>query len=96
MTLGCLLADELGIALEVTPSGRFHFGEGEFALSRWMAQHAFVTWVPTPEPWWVEEAAIQQLDLPLNLQKNGHNAFFERLTAARKSARLAARRRAAL
>ena len=40
-----------------------------------MEENAFVAWVETPEPWLLEQAAFQALDLPLNLQHNSHNRF---------------------
>jgi hypothetical protein len=45
-TLGCLLAGELGIELRRAGSGsRMTFGTGEPALSAWMGENAFVSWV---------------------------------------------------
>ena len=45
-TLGCLLADHLGIDLRRVDSGtRRTFGDGEAALSQWMAGNAFVSWI---------------------------------------------------
>jgi hypothetical protein len=35
-----------------------------------MADHAFVTWVETPEPWAAERELIAVVDLPLNLDQN--------------------------
>lgn len=51
-TLGCLLADELGIELRrVGSSTRRTFAAGEEVLSQWMADNALVSWIPMPEPW---------------------------------------------
>jgi hypothetical protein len=50
-TLGCLLADELGIQLRRVGSGtRMTFVEGEQALSAWMAENAYVSWVVRDRP----------------------------------------------
>jgi hypothetical protein len=83
-TLGCLLADELGIQLRRVGSGnRMTFVEGEQALSAWMAENAYVSWVVRDRPWDLEDELIAALDLPLNLQGNSHNRFHSVLTAAR-------------
>lgn len=91
MTLGCLLADQLGIRLRRTPAGRFRFFEGELALSAWMAENAFVAWHATPSPWELEELALRHLDLPLNLRDNETHIFHPALSAARRAARLQSR-----
>lgn len=92
LTLGCLLADKLDIALRKSTSGRLHFGAGEAALSAWMEAHAHVAWVPHPQPWTIEAGVVQRLDLPLNRAHNGHHPFYATLgrilTEARRSARL--------
>ncbi|MGV9678746.1 GIY-YIG nuclease family protein [Nocardia sp. NPDC003482] len=91
LTLGCLLADELGIELRRYGSGRrFHFGTGEALLSKWMHTNALVSWITAPKPWQIEDELIACLDVPLNLQGNRHNAFHPRLTAIRKAARVRA------
>src|SRR5262249_17400710 len=75
-TLGCLLADALGIQLRRVGSGnRMTFVEGEQALSAWMAENACVSWVVRDSPWELEDELIAALDLPLNLQGNPHNRF---------------------
>jgi hypothetical protein len=92
-TLGCLLADQLGLELRRVGSGnRMTFVEGEQALSGWMAENAYVSWVTRHEPWKLETVIIETLDLPLNLQGNAHNRFHSELTAAR--AKCVARARA--
>ena len=64
LTLGCLLANELGIELRRVGTGqRLTFAAGEKALSRWMAAHARVCWHVTPEPWSTETILISQLSL---------------------------------
>ena len=91
-SLGCLVAERLGIELRRFGSGtRLHFGVGEQELSRWMDRNALISWLPTPEPWLLEHALLQSLDLPLNLDKNAGNNFHPILTAARANAAMRAR-----
>jgi hypothetical protein len=86
-TLGCLLADELGIELRRVGSGRRRtFVRGEQVLSDWMAEHAFVSIVEHPHPWELEDELIATLDVPLNLEGNSRNAFHAQLTAVRRRA----------
>lgn len=93
LTLGSLLAGQLGIGLRRVGSGqRLTFSDGEAALSAWMGKHASVAWVETPMPWTLESALIDRLNLPLNLDQNKHSDFHERLTAARAQQRAEARR----
>jgi hypothetical protein len=84
-TLGCLLADDLGLQLQpVGSSGRrTNFGVGEQMLSDWMADNAFVSWVPREQPWELERELIQAVDLPLNVRGNQQNPFYLVLTQAR-------------
>jgi hypothetical protein len=83
-TLGCLLADELGIQLRrVGPGNRMTFVEGEQALAAWMAENAYVSWVVRDRPWELEDELIATLDLPLNLQGNALNQFHPVLTGVR-------------
>jgi hypothetical protein len=83
-TLGCLLADELGVQLRRVGSGtRMTFGAGEQVLSEWMAENAFVSWVVREAPWELEDELIAALDLPLNLKGNQRNSFHRVLTQAR-------------
>jgi hypothetical protein len=80
-TLGCLLAEELGIELRRVGSGtRMTFVEGEHALSAWMAENAFVSWIVREQPWELEDDLIAALDLPLNLMGNKRNQFHAMLT----------------
>ncbi|MGY1741162.1 MULTISPECIES: GIY-YIG nuclease family protein [unclassified Blastococcus] len=86
-TLGCLLADELGIQLRRVGSGnRRTFVDGEHDLSAWMAAHARVSFIAHERPWELEDELIKRLDLPLNLEGNAHNAFHPELTRVRKLA----------
>jgi hypothetical protein len=93
LTLGCLLADELGLRLAaVGRSGRLTFGaDGEARLSAWMAVHARVSFVPTPEPWESERQLLSSTSLPLNLRDNDGHPFRSTLGAIRSAARTRAR-----
>lgn len=83
-TLGCLLSAQLGIELRRVGSGtRRTFVDGEAALSRWMEDHALVSWVIHERPWELEDSAIATLDLPLNLDGNSRNAFYGELKRVR-------------
>ena len=83
-TLGCLLADELGIQLRRVGSGtRKTFVEGEQVLSAWMADNAFVSWAIRKRPWELEPDLIAAVDLPLNLAGNSRNRFRQVLTQTR-------------
>jgi len=42
--------------------------EGKRALSAWMADNAFVSWVIRERPWELEDDLIIAVDLPLNLK----------------------------
>lgn len=93
LTLGCLLADELGLRLAaVGRSSRLTFGaDGEARLSAWMAAHARVSFVITPEPWEIERQLLCTLSLPLNLRDNDGHPFRSTLGAIRSAARTCAR-----
>jgi len=52
-----------------------------------MAQNALVIWLPTTEPWLLEEQLIATVSLPLNLDQNRQHAFHARLSALRSDAR---------
>jgi hypothetical protein len=83
-TLGCLLAGELGIQLRrVGSAKRITFVEGEQALSAWMTENAYVSWVIRHCPWELEDELIAALDLPLNLQGNKSNQFHPVLSRVR-------------
>ncbi len=92
LTLGCLLSETLGIELRRVGSGkRMTFADGEGALSGWMADNAFVTWVVDPAPWVLEEELITGLSLPLNLDMNRGHAFGAALRDVRRRAKGTAR-----
>jgi GIY-YIG catalytic domain len=78
LTLGCILATQLGLQLRRVGSGqRLTFADGEQALSAWMASHARVCWMTHPRPWELEQALVARLDLPLNLHGNAHHPFYQ-------------------
>lgn len=92
LTLGSLLAEQLGIQLRRVGSGqRLTFTNGETALSEWMAAHARVCWVTTTSPWYLESRLIEQLTLPLNLDQNKHSGFHQQLSDVRAHQRASAR-----
>lgn len=92
LTLGSLLAPELGLQLRRVGSGtRLTFSEGEGALSDWMESHARVCWVETPTPWLLEHDLMKQIVLPLNLDQNAHSPFRQELSAIRGEQRKRAR-----
>jgi hypothetical protein len=83
-TLGCLLAEKLGIQLRRVGSGRRKtFADGEQLLSAWMSQNAFVSWVIRERPWELEYDLITTVDLPLNLEGNIGHRFHPELTQVR-------------
>jgi hypothetical protein len=88
LSLGCLLSDTLGITLRRTGSGSsLTFGAGEATLSKWMAEHAVVSWLVHPEPWSIEGQLIKEISLPLNIQGNGDHPFVPHLRHIRSRAR---------
>ena len=56
-----------------------------------MAEHALAAWVVDPQPWLLEARVIADLDVPLNLEGNSHNAFHLELTRRRVQAVASAR-----
>jgi hypothetical protein len=83
LTLGSLLAPQLGLRRASTSSKSF--GEGERRISEWMDANAYVTWIEHAEPWSIEPGVIASLNLPLNLAHNPDHPFRERLRQARSS-----------
>ena len=63
------------------------FSVEEEAISKWMGEQAYVTWVECPEPWEVEKRAINLLSLPLNIDKNAHHPFYPTLKQIRSEAK---------
>lgn len=92
LTLGCLLAEELGLELRRVGSGkRLTFHAGEAKLSAWLAEHARVVFIQQPEPWMLEKELIGTLPLPLNLAENSHHPFHSTLTGIRAEQKRRAR-----
>ena len=92
LTLGCLLASELGLELRRVGSGRrLTFADGEPLLSAWMGRHARVCWMPHARPWELEQVLVARLDLPLNLHGNNQHPFYPNLRAIRAAAKATAR-----
>lgn len=92
LTLGCVLAAQLGLKLRRVGSGqRLTFADGEQVLSAWMASHARVCWMAHPRPWELEQALVARLDLPLNLHGNAHHPCYQQLRAIRATAKATAR-----
>ena len=90
-TLGCLLADELGIRLQRV--GRsVHFAGGEEQLNQWMRRHVSVAWLEASMPGSLEEHLIGTLELPLNLEGNERNVFHPTLRRIRSAAMAKAHR----
>ncbi|MFX0135340.1 MAG: GIY-YIG nuclease family protein [Candidatus Hodarchaeota archaeon] len=89
LTLGCILAEELGIQLRRVGSGnRMTFTvEGERILSDWMDQNAFVSCVIYSTPWELEQELLSSISLPLNLRGNENHPFYNTLFLIRSQAR---------
>lgn len=91
LTLGCLLAERLGIELQQIGS-RLRFSPAdEKRLSEWMQENAAVCWVEDPAPWVLEDQLIERISLPLNLSGNDHHPFQKKLSSIRAAARAKAR-----
>lgn len=85
LTLGCLLAESLGIELRRVGSGqRRTFADDEHRLSEWMDRNARVCWMPVEQPWKIEEQLISRLSLPLNLRGNERHSFHPMLSGIRR------------
>src|SRR5918996_230162 len=92
LTLGCLLASELGVELRRVGSGRrLTFANGEGVLSAWMGRHARVCWMPHARPWELEQVLVARLDVPLNLHGNSQHPFYPKLRSVRAAAKATAR-----
>lgn len=88
-TLGCLLADRLGLELRRVGSGdRLTFtNPGEQTLDAWMAENAFVSWHALDRPWDAERQLLGSgLSLPLNLRDNPDAAQVTYLSSVRRRA----------
>lgn len=92
-TLGCLLAEELGIALRRVGSGARYTltNPGEQRLDAWMADHCRVAWREVADPWRLErEILASGLPLPLNIRDNPSLAHTTIIQAVRAAAMRAA------
>lgn len=91
LTLGLLLAEQLGLQLGAY-RGRAHFGpDGEDRLSAWLEEHGQVSWVEHPEPWRVEDEVVEKTVLALNIRGRVGDDFADELEARRRAARANAR-----
>jgi hypothetical protein len=92
LSLGCLLAGQLGIELRRVGSGnRITFSTGEQRLSDWLGENARVVWMVCDQPWRVEEELIASMNLPINLDQNRNHAFHQALSDLRRAAKARAR-----
>lgn len=93
LTLGCLLAESLGIELTRVGNGkRLTFGKGgESLLSAWMGENAFVCWKEREQPWLMESEIIRSVCLSVNFDQNQQHPYWPTLRACRASARERAR-----
>ncbi|MFD7655871.1 GIY-YIG nuclease family protein [Actinosynnema sp. NPDC059797] len=94
LSLGCHLAEQLGITLRQvgTKRERFTFTPaGEAKLSEWMGAHARVAFVEVGKPWLLEHMLFTREVLPLNLEGNTHSLHHAALTALRARCREEAR-----
>ena len=92
-TLGCLLAEELGINLRRVGTGdRYTLtNPGEQRLDAWMADHCRVAWREVIDPWRLErEILASGLPLPLNIRDNPCLAHTAVVQAVRATAMRAA------
>ena len=87
VSLGCLLADDLGLRMVRTMKGSLSFTDTEPLLTAWMLQHASVTWIENEQPWLIEAAAFAEFGhlLPLNIKDNKRNPFRVDLMKLRKA-----------
>jgi hypothetical protein len=89
LTLGCLLAGQLGIRLRRVGSGNRHTftNPGEIILDRWLAAHAHIAFAAVERPWDVEARLLSMMSLPFNLSGNAAHSFAADLSRMRAIAR---------
>jgi hypothetical protein len=89
LTLGCLLANKLGISLRRVGSGRRYTftNPGEIVLDAWMAAHAHIAFAAVENPWELETRLLSTLSLPLNLSGNAAHPFAALLSRTRALAK---------
>ena len=84
LTLGCLLANKLGLVLQLTGrTERLTYGEGEVELSAWLKANAYVAWFKHKQPWSIEDRIIHEVSPLLNLQHNKESVFYSELSGIR-------------
>lgn len=72
-SLAWLLADELGLCISPFGKRQIMSREHEDHLTRWMAEHAAVSFFVNPEPWSIEDQLIATGPaLPLNVKGSTH------------------------
>ena len=80
LTLGCVLAGELGLQLQQRPDDeRFTWGTGEALVSAWIQTHMRVSWIVHSRPWEISDMAFRSLFLPLNLNVTDPTPFHRTL-----------------
>ncbi len=90
LTLGVLLADELGLTLGIHQTRRNWGPDGEDRLTRWMNEQARIAWAVDPAPWVVERELLINATLALNIDGRT-DSFAKQLKDRRNEARRAAR-----
>jgi len=89
-SVGCFLADRLGIHLQRKGTSTVWFNEdGEDILSQWLVLNTSVAWIVDEKPWEVETAMFQKhgKSLLFNIRDNPSNPFREILSELRSRCR---------
>lgn len=84
-SLACLLGQELGFHITRNAAGKLVMPrDHEAALTRWMGEHAAVTFLANDAPWTIEDELIASgPSLPLNIKGSAH-PFREILSRKRR------------
>lgn len=86
-SLAALLRDKLSLHVKRNAAGRLVLvGDGEAALSAWMAMHARVNWVEHDAPWDLEDAMLRG-GIPLALNIHGRGDLASQLLRLRRDLR---------
>lgn len=86
LTLGALLAENLDLEPSIA-RGRLTWGrEGELKLTRWIEQHARISWVLHEQPWTVEDDLLKNAWLALNIDGRA-NDWADQLSRQRRQVR---------
>jgi hypothetical protein len=90
-TLAALLNADERFSIERAASGKSQMSEEDEAkLTRWMTEHARVTWLTTPVPWMLEKELLDRGPrLPLNI-RGSSDPFRKKLTALRAASHVRA------